>query len=77
MNLKKAPLQKAEVEVPESFANDDFLDDSDDEDVEHNFVDDSDDETAIAGNTTKSRDRENEGERGRERKISRAQCMQN
>jgi hypothetical protein len=36
-------LTKAEVEVPETFSNDDFLDDSDNEDtVEHEFVEDSD-----------------------------------
>ena len=38
-------LTKAEVEVPETFSNDDFLDDSDNEDtVEHEFVEDSDKE---------------------------------
>ena len=36
-------LTKAEVEVPETFSNDDFLEDSDNEDnVEHEFVEDSD-----------------------------------
>jgi hypothetical protein len=36
-------LTKAEVDVPESFSNEDFLDDSDGEDeVEHEFVEDSD-----------------------------------
>ena len=38
-------LTKAEVEVPETFSNDDFLEDSDNEDaVEHEFVEDSDKE---------------------------------
>ena len=38
-------LTKAEVEVPETFSNDDFLDDSDNEDtVDHEFVEDSDKE---------------------------------
>ena len=37
-------LTKAEVEVPESFSNDDFLDDSDNENVEHEFVEDSDED---------------------------------
>jgi len=36
-------LTKAEVDVPETFSNDDFLDDSDNEaTVEHEFVEDSD-----------------------------------
>jgi hypothetical protein len=36
-------LTKAEVDVPESFSNDNFLDDSDgEEEVEHEFVEDSD-----------------------------------
>jgi len=38
-------LTKAEVDVPETFSNDDFLDDSDnDEQVEHEFVEDSGDD---------------------------------
>ena len=38
-------LTKAEVDVPETFSNDDFLDDSDNEEqVEHEFVEDSGDE---------------------------------
>jgi|TARA_B110001469_G_scaffold106331_1_gene106108 hypothetical protein len=42
-------LTKAEVEVPETFSNDDFLDDSDNEDtVEHEFVEDSDKEEEVA-----------------------------
>ena len=46
-------LTKAEVEVPETFSNDDFLDDSDNEDtVEHEFVEDSDDNV----NTTDAND---------------------
>ena len=41
-------LTKAEVEVPETFSNDDFLDDSDNEDtVEHEFVEDSDKEEEV------------------------------
>ena len=41
-------LTKAEVEVPETFSNDDFLDDSDNEEtVEHEFVKDSDDEAEV------------------------------
>jgi hypothetical protein len=38
-------LTKAEVEVPESFSNDNFLDDSDNETVEHEFVEDSDEDS--------------------------------
>lgn len=38
-------LTKAEVEVPESFSNDDFLDDSDNENVDHEFVEDSDEDS--------------------------------
>jgi len=55
-------LTKAEVEVPETFSNDDFLDDSDNEEtVEHEFVEDSDndndnspavDETADTGSVS-------------------------
>ena len=41
-------LTKAEVEVPETFSNDDFLDDSDNEEtVEHEFVEDSGDDVAV------------------------------
>jgi hypothetical protein len=43
-------LTKAEVEVPETFSNDDFLDDSDNETtVEHEFVEDSDDNASAGG----------------------------
>jgi len=64
-------LTKAEVEVPETFSNDDFLDDSDNEEtVEHEFVEDSDndndndnspavDETADTGSVS---DNEPEGD---------------
>ena len=42
-------ITKAEVEVPETFSNDDFLDDSDNEEtVEHEFVEDSDDNDNVA-----------------------------
>ena len=42
-------LTKAEVEVPETFSNDNFLDDSDNEEtLEHEFVEDSDDGAADA-----------------------------
>ena len=47
-------LTKAEVEVPETFSNDDFLDDSDNEEtVEHEFVEDSDnDNTNDSGDSS-------------------------
>ena len=46
-------LTKAEVEVPETFSNDDFLDDSDNEDtVEHEFVEDSDNDNANDGDSS-------------------------
>ena len=42
-------LTKAEVEVPETFSNDDFLEDSDNEEaVEHEFVEDSDNDAEVA-----------------------------
>jgi hypothetical protein len=49
-------LTKAEVEVPESFSNEDFLEDSDGEDdVEHEFVEDSDGEDK-GGNDIEAKD---------------------
>ena len=50
--MRQWKLQRAEVEVPTTYSNDDFIDDSDVEDgVEHNFVEDSDDDSGGADNT--------------------------
>ena len=47
-------LTKAEVEVPESFSNDNFLDDSDNETVEHEFVEDSDEDSGAGATKVES-----------------------